>query len=288
MYRYLKIVPALLLLCSCSQPEPFREPNVHALDSIDKAQREQALLADSIRLADSMRRADSIARARIPHDTLFRDSIYPVFEFNQRCWGLVIDNPHEHVFDSIVERIAMEDSLGMSVGVHPPVPVDSSSHLRFYKSARLEEFMRNHIPAALFVCGDRGIQQVHVSRVLLIEEPCVEYAVLLCFEGLPENSIGHPLWASTKKIELTYSPDPSAEKVINHAGFLRGRSDDPTKYHVYAQKDSLRFAFADDFTWPNHRKDPCIYPERVTFVVRNGKYIEKRVDGIDLHGDACD
>lgn len=237
-------------------------------------------------LADSVGIPEIVPEKEFPsgHFTSWTeiDSIFPAYTVTQQSAGMVIElfqsNSYSY-FDSIFEALVPEPVKGAAV--------DSSELFVLRSDKKLNEFFLK-VPVNFYVTGLKKDYRTTIKDVAYYvdEDGCRSSLILFRFENYDLKKSGPPLFCTLSpiKVERCYCEDIND---MVHA-FEKEQAYDYTdsiQTKVFARKNSMAFAYADDFHWERRK---CLFPSRQVFMVKNNSVYPFWSAGLDLFGIACD
>lgn len=204
---------------------------------------------------------------------------YPVYELSPKTTAMVInfreyENPKlvDTLFNQYCPNPDMYDRTHLPRGCKI---YDTSGLYDLLRNDKLEKEVRKYYDQEFYVYGTKGYVKTSIKNIVFGVDECITSIFAFCFDNASLRTIGHPVFCSTKLLDLTYARDYSAvEKRItnyflaNGSYYLDGKSK---SMKVLGNAGNLYFTYFDDFEWGRNRQGTtCEFPGRSVW------WLEKR------------
>ena len=202
---------------------------------------------------------------------------YPVYQLSPKTTAMVINfrqGRNRSLLDSLFDQYCPEGEI-----YHPRhLPrgwkmYDSSGYYDLVKSDRLEKVVKKYYNPEFYVYGTKGYAKARIKDIVFGVDECVTNIFAFCFDNASIQSIGHPVFCSTKLLDLNYANDFNAlEKRLSNYFLASGAYNlDSTYMKVLGNAGSLYFTYYDDFSWSKRSQQTSI-----KFPGRGVWWLEKR------------
>jgi len=201
---------------------------------------------------------------------------YPVYELSSKTTAMVINFNESNIglLDTLFEKYCPNKTEYYSN--HIPRGwkfFDTTGFYRLLKNDRLEKEVRKYFDREFYVYGTKGFVKTRFKDIVVGTDECITSIFAFCFDNSSIRSVGHPVFCSTKLIDLTFASDYSnIERGLDY--FLSngtGEYPDSTKLKVLGNAGNYFFTYHDDFLWgKNPQVLNCHFPSRTVL------WIEKR------------
>ncbi|OFX85135.1 MAG: hypothetical protein A2W99_07055 [Bacteroidetes bacterium GWF2_33_16] len=223
------------------------------------------------------------------------DSIIPVFKFSENSIGLTLvlweseSNPDINKF---LSRIAKSDSLWTllsrkNFNSEKLRLIETTNRLSLFTNKTLSDSLSYLIGKEFYIYGQNGLCNSKISEILLCLDECLTNFVLLKLEAI-DHSIGNPLIATRKKVEIQFSRNLKIEKEFNQfIDSLPVDYTDTVPSIFFGEWNNYYLFYSDNFLWHIDSKS-CKFPSRSMVFIRNKYFNIKWKHGLDLFGIPCD
>lgn len=229
---------------------------------------------------------------------------YPVYELSPKTTAFVISfrEPEQRTFlDTIFNSFYPADSIYNTdvIDFYKRSRVardwkfyDTSGYYKLMRSEQFEKEARKYFDSAFYIYGTKGYAKSKIKNIAFGLSECITNIFAFCLDNNGIKSIGHPVFCSTKLIELNYGKDYSKlEKSIDsHIASFPSDYSDSIKTKVMGNINGFYFLYHDDFLWGrNAAKSKCRFPDRNVLLIEGKNILGGFGDsGLDLFGIGCD
>lgn len=234
-------------------------------------------------------------------------SFHPVYGLSRKTTGFVVafrEEGKRTYLDTIFNRFYPPDSIYNTDAIDFYKKSRVAKNWKYYdttgqywlmKSERFEKEVKKYFDyfnVEFYVYGTKGVTKSKVRNVVFGLSECKTNIFAFCFDNNSLKSIGHPVFCSTRFIEINYGKDYSKlEKNIDSyiASFPSDYSDS-INTKILGNTGNFYFLYHDDFLWGSSpEKSKCKFPDRNILLIE-GKNILGSFgkSELDLYGIGCD
>jgi hypothetical protein len=233
-----------------------------------------------------------------------KNFFYPVYELSPKTTAFVIPfrEPEELSFlDTLFNKFYPADSLygiynntfynASSVAKKWKV-YDTTGYYRLMKSDKFEKAARKYFDREFYVYGIKGVVKTKVKNIAFGLSECITNIFAFCFDNSSIKNIGHPVFCSSKQIDIAYGTDYSKIEagIERYLSTLPADYSDSIKEKVLGHVGNFYFVYHDDFLWGRNPRGPrCKFPARSVWLIEKGAIADAlRMNELDLFGIECD
>lgn len=286
--RYIVLTIFLLLFFNCKKNDT-KVTN----SELEKEQLETVNSDETVENSDSKKELPD----KMVEDWTMADDYFQVYTFSDNVMGLTIELSYTHTVqnafvDSVFIHTAQTDSLNyvISQKVNSCIPIETKGQLAFYRNLTLERKLLSGIDRTFFVYCTNGMIQREIKDVVFSLNECWSNIVVFRFDPIDLKKYGRPLFCSKANLNLTFANKPAIDNKIKAFRTLQQYDyADSIKSVSFAYRDSLYFAYHDDFSWNREGDIKNLYPGREVYVLDKDKRLYmKWALSLDLFGIPCD
>lgn len=231
----------------------------------------------------------------------FAENIFmSVYDLSEKTTAIIIninDTEKQTKFDKIFENIDLKNSISNDFyhntkGSKNINFVDTLGEYKLIKNINLINEIKKNVDAKYYIYGTKGYSEMKINDVILGLDECKTNIIGLTIKNFDTLKNGKPILCSRKLLKLEYKNNYSKIETLIEK-YNKSKNYDYTdnvRTKVFANIDSIYFAYDDDFAWGKHpNKSKCLYPTRAILLLKKNSEIETLwTEGLDLFGIACD
>jgi hypothetical protein len=168
---------------------------------------------------------------------------------------------------------------------------DTSGPYKLIRSEKLESEIGKHYDKEFYVYGTKGNTKAAIKAIVFGLDECRTNIIAFCLDDAGLASVGHPIFCSDKKIDLSYSNkyDNIERSIGYYLSKMPSDYNDSIKLKVMGNAGNFYFTYNDDFLWGRMKESKCKFPARGIYMIDNNNNVSRYwAEDLDLFGIPCD
>jgi hypothetical protein len=199
---------------------------------------------------------------------------YPVYELSPQTTAFAVnfrEDVNRSILDTLFEKYCPEQYTYDITKLPRGWKIyDTSGIYQLMKSAVFERAARKYYDKEFYVYGTNGYVKTRFKDIVFGLDECKSSIIAFCFDNASIKSIGHPVFCSTRLINLAHAADYSnlEDRIDNYLKNDKGYFLDGARTKVLGHIGNLYFTYWDDFLW-NRKVNGSKYkfPNRCVYMI---------------------
>ena len=227
-------------------------------------------------------------------NNFFKD-LFPVYELSPRTTAFLInfsldESEDKTILDTILNKLySHKEIYNLSKLPKGCKLYDTTGLYRLFKSDVFQQKVKQYFDKEYYIYGTRGFIKLKYQDIVIGLDECRTNFFAFCFDKSKIESVGHPLFCSTTKINLIIKDSNQLEIKLNkYLTTIPSDYDDGIKIKILGNNGKYFFTYSDDFLWGNASTFKCQFPARSVYIIDSESIKIKWASSLDLFGIPCD